>query len=319
MQALVTGGAGFIGSNLTDALLARGIAVRVIDDLSAGHLSNLAGADVEIIEADIRDPAACERACAGVDVVFHQAARNSVPRSLADPMGAFEVNLVGTHNLLMAARDAGVGRFVYASSSSVYGANPALPRREDQLLAPMSPYAGSKAAMEDLCNGFGTAFGLPVIGLRYFNIFGPRQDPLNPYAAVVPLFIHAAIEGRAARIFGDGTQTRDFTFVTNAVAANIGAMDAPDSACQRAFNVATGGSVTVLELHRAIADAVGTYVPPQLVAPRAGDQPHSSADTAAAGAALGYRCDTSFEDGIAKTVAWFREHLHWFDPERRGV
>lgn len=307
MLALVTGGAGFIGSHLVDALLARGLAVRVLDDLSTGHRSNLPAQGVELVEGDLRDRAVCDRAMAGVGVVFHEAARNSIPRSMKDPQGAFEVNLVGTQHLLMAAREAGVGRFVYASSSSVYGDNPVLPRVETLKNSPLSVYAGTKAAMEDLCKGFGAAFGLPVIGLRYFNVFGPRQDPANPYAAVVPLFVRSALRGEAARIFGDGTQTRDFTHVDNAVAGNLAALDAPAEAFGKVFNIATGGIITVNQLHRSIADAVGRFVPPEYLPPRPGDQPFSQADITLATRVMGFQPVIGFDEGIRRTAAWFTE------------
>ncbi|MCB9662869.1 MAG: NAD-dependent epimerase/dehydratase family protein [Alphaproteobacteria bacterium] len=319
MQALVTGGAGFIGSHLVDALLARGAKVRVIDDLSSGHPESV-HPDAELVVGDIRDVPLVTRLMEGVDVVLHEAARNSIPRSLKDPKGAFEVNLVGTYNLLIAARDARVGRFVYASSSSIYGDNPVLPRQEDLLPSPVSMYAGTKAAMEDLCAGFSAAFGLPSLGLRYFNVFGPRQDPANPYAAVVPLWVRAALRGEAATIFGDGSQTRDFTFVENVVRANMMAVDADATRLKGAVNIATGGIITVLELHRAIADAVGAYVPPRHVPPRPGDQPFSQADLDRARALLGFAPSVSFQEGIRRTVAWYRAGgADAWDPSAAGT
>ncbi len=312
-SVLVTGGAGFIGSHLVDVLVARGSRVRVLDNFSTGSRANLShlgshlGTAVELNEGDLRDTEACRRAAQGIRVVFHQAALGSVPRSLADPATTFAVNLAGTANLLAAARDAGVARVVYASSSSVYGASPVLPRREGTEGEPLSPYAQSKRLAEEVARGFGTFFGLEVVGLRYFNVFGPRQSPEGPYAAVIPRFLAAYAAGRAPEIHGDGSQSRDFTYVADVVAANLLAAVAPAEACGRAYNVGSGRTTTVLELARLLAELSGGGPEPRLGPPRPGDVQHSHADLADAERLLDYRPAWRLEEGLRETVAWFAE------------
>ena len=258
--ALVTGGAGFIGSHLVDALLERGVRVRVLDDLSSGSLENLAGAHsrIEFLHDDIRDPGACRRACEGVTWVFHQAARGSVPRSMADPATSIAINVSGTVNVFAAARDEKVTRVIYASSSSVYGDSPKLPKREGEEGRPLSPYALSKVVNEQLADVFGRCYGMPFVGLRYFNVYGPRQDPDSPYAAVIPRFFKACLTGKAPVVYGDGDQSRDFTYVSDAVAANLAAAEAPDSACGQAFNVAGGQGTTLNELAKLVRTIAGS-------------------------------------------------------------
>jgi nucleoside-diphosphate-sugar epimerase len=300
---LVTGGAGFIGSHLVDALVARGDRVRVLDDLSSGNLDNLAnvGNQIELIEGDLRDPAICRLACTNVGVVFHQAARGSVPRSMEDPATTFAVNLGGTANLLAAARDAGVERVVWASSSSVYGDSVALPKREGEEGRPLSPYALSKRQCEELAELFTRCFGLATVGLRYFNVYGPRQDPRGPYAAVVPRFFAAASTSDPIEIHGDGIQTRDFTWVGDAVAANLAAAAAPLAACGRAYNIAHGERTSVLDLAHHILAATGSTSRIVHLERRAGDVDHSCAEVSLAAGALGVRCGTNLAAGLALT------------------
>lgn len=305
---LVTGGAGFIGSHLVDALLDRGARVRVLDDLSTGRRENLAHvADrVELLEDDLRDPAACHRACAGVSFVFHQGALGSVPRSMEDPATTIAVNVSGTANLLAAARDAEVRRVIYASSSSVYGDSATLPKREGEEGLPLSPYALSKAMDEELAEVFAGCFGMEIVGLRYFNVYGPRQDPSGPYAAVVPRFFQAALAGESPTIHGDGLQSRDFTFVADAVEANLLAAGAPADACGRAYNVAGGRSETVLDLAAAIRELVPGAPEPTHGPPRPGDVRHSKADTTSARQALGFTAQVELRDGLRRSFEFYR-------------
>jgi nucleoside-diphosphate-sugar epimerase len=304
---LVTGGAGFIGSHLVDALLAAGARVRIFDNLATGLSSNLArvAGEVEVHEADLRDLEACRLACDGVELVFHQAALGSVPRSVKDPATTIAVNVGGTANLLTAARDAGVRRVVYASSSSVYGDSEALPKREGEEGRVLSPYAASKRMNEDLADVFYRGFGLELVGLRYFNVYGARQRPDGPYAAVIPRFFAAAYAGEAPLIYGDGEQSRDFTYVDDAVRANLLAAGAPAAACGRAFNVAGGRRISVNELAAEVRRLAGGP-PPLYEAPRAGDVRHSLADLAAAGELLGYRPRVELAEGMARTADAFR-------------
>jgi UDP-N-acetylglucosamine 4-epimerase len=307
VPVLVTGGAGFIGSHLVDALLERGAKVRVLDNLSSGRRQNLAHVEgrVELLEDDIRDVEACRRACEGVRYVFHQAALGSVPRSLKDPATSLAVNVAGTANVFTAARDAGVARVVYASSSSVYGDSEILPKREGNEGNPLSPYALSKHMNEELASTFARCFGMQLIGLRYFNIYGPRQSPEGPYAAVIPLFFDACRKGIAPVINGDGEQSRDFTFVADAVRANLLAAGAPDEACGTAYNIGAGGRTTVNELARLIIEATGAKVTPEYREPRAGDVKHSNADTSKAKTAFGYVPEIALPEGIRRTHAAF--------------
>ena len=288
--ALVTGGAGFIGSHLVDGLLERGARVRVLDNLATGSAENLAHVRdrVEMREADIRDFGACLSACRDAAWVFHQAALGSVPRSLADPSTTVAVNVSGTTNVFMAARETHVRRVVYASSSSVYGDSSKLPKREGEEGRPLSPYALSKKMDEDLAEVFAACNGMELIGLRYFNVYGPRQDPEGPYAAVVPRFFQAGLSGEPAVIHGDGEQSRDFTFVADAVLANLLAAGAASNACGRSYNVGGGRRVTINEMAGLIAELTGSGRDPRHEAPRAGDVRHSLADVARAREMLGY-------------------------------
>jgi UDP-glucose 4-epimerase len=300
---LVTGGAGFIGSHLVARLVELGAAVRVLDNFSSGRWENLAAVrgQVELIEGDVRDEATVRRAVAGVDVVYHQAALPSVPRSIADPRSTFDTNVTGTLNLLLAARDANCRRVVFASSSSVYGDTPVLPKHEEMTPRPLSPYAISKLSGEQLCTVFTTVYGLETVALRYFNVFGPRQDPASPYAAVIPKFLDALARGDRPVVYGDGLQSRDFTYVDNVVAANIGAAMATEVAGQ-VFNIASGRSVTLLAMLESMAQLVGVPLRVRHEPPRPGDIRDSLADISVARAALGYEVDVPFEVGLERTV-----------------
>jgi len=305
VPVLVTGGAGFIGSHLVDALVARGAVVRVLDNFSSGSWTNLAGhrGHVEVLAEDLRDVTACRRACRGVHAAFHLAALGSVPRSMEDPATTFAINVGGTANLFAAARDEGVRRVVYASSSSVYGDAGRLPSREGEEGLPLSPYALSKAMGEQLAAQFGRSFGLELVGLRYFNIYGPRQSPEGPYAAVVPRFLAAAQAGVAMEIEGDGEQSRDFTYVADAVEATLLAGGAPAAACGRAYNVAGGERVTINQLAARLAAEVGSEVPPRHLPPRAGDVRDSQADLTAARQSLGYSPGVTLGEGLRRLWA----------------
>lgn len=310
MRALVTGGAGFIGSHLVGALSERGHDVVALDDLSTGRRENLAGISrVRLVEADCADPAAVEAAAAGCDVVFHEAAIPSVPRSIADPVATLRANVVATAAVLAAARAARVRRVVLASSSSVYGETPGLPKDESMPAVPISPYGVSKWAAELIAAQLGRAYRVETVALRYFNVFGPRQDPKSEYAAVVPRFIAAALRGRAPTVHGDGLQTRDFTFVENVVEANLLAAVAPaERVAGRAFNVASGRETSVLDLLALIGRIVGCEIRPTHDAPRPGDIRRSVANIEAARAALGYAPRVGLEEGLRRTVEWYRAH-----------
>jgi len=306
-EYLVTGGAGFIGSHLVEALVQAGEAVRVLDNFATGSRKNLAGFEerITLIEGDLNDPDALDRAVGGVEVIFHEAALPSVPRSIADPIGSNHANIDGTVALLWAAHRAKVRRVVYAASSSAYGNSPQFPRVETIMPEPLSPYAVAKLAGEHYCRAFHECFGLETISLRYFNIFGPRQNPLSQYAAAVPLFTTAIMEDRSPTIFGDGEQSRDFTYVANAVRANLLAAEAPSDACGKVYNVGCGGAVTVNEVVAAINQLLGKNVPSEHVDPRPGDVRHSHADISLARKRLKYDPVVSFEDGLRKTVEFF--------------
>jgi UDP-glucose 4-epimerase len=307
---LVTGGAGFIGSALVRALLAEGRPVRVLDNFSTGFRANLdevLGA-IELIEGDLRDAAACRRACEGTEVVFHEAALPSVPRSMADPQSSFDVNMVGTFNLLMAARDAKVRRLVYAASSSAYGANPDLPKRERMPLEPLSPYAAFKACGELNLAMFWRAYGLETVSLRYFNVFGPRQDPTNQYAGVIAAFAAAMLRGRPPTIYGDGRQSRDFTFIENVVRANLLAARTAETHGE-VVNIGCGEAVDLNHMVGEFNRVLGTHFKPVYEPPRAGDVMHSLADISAARALLGYQPVVPFGEGLRQTIAWYREAL----------
>jgi UDP-glucose 4-epimerase len=305
---LITGGAGFIGSSIARALLGRGDRVRIIDNFFSGRRENLAdiASGVELIEADIRDDAALARAVSGVEVVFHEAAIPSVPRSLADPISSHDANATATLKLLMAAKKAGVRRVVYAASSSAYGDTPTLPKVETMRPAPLSPYAVSKLAGEHYCAVFAGAYGLETVSLRYFNVFGPRQDPQSEYAAVIPRFITAAQGGRGVTIYGDGTQSRDFCFIDNTVEANLAAASAPAGAVSgQVFNVACGAAISLNEVVKMISQIVGHHVPITYATGRVGDVKHSLADITAARERLGYRGAIDFAEGLKRSAAWY--------------
>ncbi|HET6373419.1 MAG TPA: SDR family oxidoreductase [Candidatus Polarisedimenticolia bacterium] len=313
---LVTGGGGFIGSHITERLLSEGRDVRVIDDFSSGRPENLEfvrtserWGRLEVVPGDITDTAFVKSACEGVEHLFHEAAIPSVPRSVADPAASSRVNVEGTLNLLIAARDAGVKRFIYASSSSVYGESPTLPKVETMPPDPLSPYAISKLAAEQYARAFYRLYGLPTIGLRYFNIFGPRQDPASEYAAVVPRFITSAARGQAATIFGDGEQTRDFTYVSNAVGANLNACRCGPEAFGGTFNIACGQRTSLLTLAARINAILGGGPAPVHAERRPGDVMHSVADITEAGLKLGYKPSVGLDEGLTHTVAWFRKRL----------
>ncbi len=302
-KVLITGGCGFIGSHLVYALLDNGHAVSVLDNFATGrreHLAPVLG-DIELIEGDIQSYERAHSAVRGCDVVLHQAALPSVPRSVQDPLTTNAVNVVGTLNLLLAARDSGVRRVVMASSSSIYGTNPELPKREDLAPAPISPYAVGKLAAEGYCRAFAEVYGMETVALRYFNVFGPRQDPLSQYSAVIPRFITAALTGARATVYGDGTQTRDFTYVANVVDANLRAMASP-VANGHIYNIACGGSVSLNTLIREIEEIAGRPVAVDQVAARAGEVLHSVADITRAREDLGYEPATSLSDGLRVTI-----------------
>lgn len=304
---LVTGGAGFIGSNLVIELVGRGYQVRVLDNLSGGHLGNLEPVidRVEFIQGDLRNPDDVRAAVSGVDVVFHQAAMTSVPESVEDPVTNAEVNITGTLNLFVLARQAGVRRVVYASSSAVYGNSEELPKAEAMSPAPVSPYGVSKLANEIYADVLSELYGLETVGLRYFNVYGPRQNPNSAYAAVIPRFIFSMLKGQPPVVFGDGLQTRDFVFVKDVVEANILAAEVPE-AKGRVFNIGSGTQVTLLELIEHIGAALGVSVSPKFDKPRPGDVKHSVADISRARMVLGFSPRFTLEQGIRETVEWFR-------------
>jgi nucleoside-diphosphate-sugar epimerase len=304
---LVTGGAGFIGSNIVARLVEMGESPRVIDNFATGRRENLEGllAAIDLVEGDIRSLDACREACDGIDYVIHQAAIPSVPRSVEDPILSNEANVTGTLNVLLAARDAGVRRVVIASSSSVYGANPKLPKHESMTPAPISPYAASKLATEAYAGAFASVYDLETVCLRYFNVFGPRQDPKSQYAAVIPLFTELVLRGDAPTVFGDGEQSRDFTFVANVVDANLLATTA-EGASGRVFNIACGACTTLNELLQHVNEILGTGIAAQYTAPRAGDVKHSLADIGAASEILGYEPKVAFRDGLERTIEWYK-------------
>jgi len=323
-RVLVTGGAGFIGSHLADALLGRGAEVRVLDNLSTGSRRNLAhcAARIDFRLGDIRDPDACREAMRGVDWVFHQAALGSVPRSLEDPGTTVDVNVSGTARIFTAARDARVRRVVFASSSSVYGDSDRLPKREGEEGRPLSPYALSKRMNEELADAFQRSFGMEIVGLRYFNVYGPRQNPDGAYAAVIPRFFKAYLGGQAPVIFGDGAQSRDFTFVADAVSANLLAAGADARCCGRAYNVAGGRRKTLLELARLVGESVGSSREPSHAPERAGDVRHSLADLSLSRAALGYSPEFELPEGLPLSHRHYLESLAaslQAEPERIPV
>jgi UDP-glucose 4-epimerase len=308
MRALVTGGGGFIGSHLVDRLLQDGHDVRVLDNFATGRRENLLDVrdDVELVEGDIQSYERVHNAVRGCDLVAHLAALPSVPRSVQDPLTSNATNVTGTLNVLLAARDAEVERVVYASSSSVYGANPELPKHEELSALPISPYAVAKLAGEGYCRAFFDVFGVETVALRYFNVFGPRQDPLSQYAAVIPRFITGLLAGTAPVIFGDGEQSRDFTYIENVVDGTTRALTTPGNG-GKVFNVAAGHGVTLNDLVRQLLELIGGDIEAIYEPPRPGDVKHSKADVSRAEAALGYRPSVPIEEGLRKTLAWFEQ------------
>jgi nucleoside-diphosphate-sugar epimerase len=314
---LVTGGAGFIGSHLVEELLRRNARVRVLDNFLTGRKENLAEfrKDVEVVKGDIRELSACRRALRGVDHVLHQAALPSVPRSVQDPRLTNDINITGTLNMLVAARDAGVRSFVFASSSSVYGDDPNLPKREGSEGKPLSPYAVSKLVGEKYCRVFRDLYGLNAVALRYFNIFGARQDPTSQYAAVVPNFITRLLRGERPIIYGDGEQSRDFTYVANVVEANLLAA-AASGVGGEVFNIACADRITINGLACTLNAILGTGLPSLHEPARPGDILHSFADIAKAAAGLSYRPSVAFEDGLRRTVDWYRSRSSTWGKKR---
>jgi UDP-glucose 4-epimerase len=304
---LVTGGAGFIGSNIVEALVRRGDKVRVLDNLSTGNLGNLAPwrDAVEFLEGDTTDAAIVAKAVAGVDTIFHEAALASVPASVENPLASHAACATGTVCVLDAARKAGVRRVVYAASSSAYGNQPTSAKRETDLPSPISPYAAAKLAGEIYCQAFAATYGIETVGLRYFNVFGPRQDPGSPYSAVIPLFITALLSGRRPVLYGDGRQSRDFVYVANVVRGNLLAADAPNVS-GRIINMADGRATTLLTLLELLNKFLGTNVQPVLEPARVGDVRESLADVTLARSVLGYEPEVDFEEGLRRSIDYYK-------------
>ena len=314
MKYLVTGGAGFIGSNLVEALLQRGEDVTVLDNLSTGKYENIESfmkeSGFSFIEGTITDRQTCDAACDGADYVFHEAALCSVPLSVEDPAGTNEINIGGTSNVFLAARDAGVKRIVWASSTSVYGNSTVLPNVETMPLCPLSPYAASKASGEMLASAYSSVYGIPIISLRYYNVFGKRQDPFSYYAAAIPIFVSKLLKGETPVIYGDGRQTRDFVYIDNVVQANIrAATQAKPEASGRAFNIGCGKKISINELYSIIAQELGSNVPPEYGPARAGDVRDSVADISAAQSAFGYDPEIDVREGLKLSLTWYKENL----------
>ncbi len=313
MKILVTGGAGFIGSNLVEYLLNNGHSVRVLDNFSTGsknNLDNLSG-PLEIMEGCIENEKDCQKACAdGVEAVSHQAAYGSVPRSIQYPSLYSHINLHGFVNMATAARDAGIQRFVYASSSSVYGDLEMSPKVESKVGRPLSPYAASKAANELFAHSFANFTEMTFIGFRYFNVFGPKQSPKGAYAAVIPLFVDALMKNKPAKIFSDGEQSRDFTFVSNVVQANVSALTSALEPSSKVYNIACGTSTSVNELYRIISNYLGKDIQPEYLPPRVGDVRNSLANVGAAQKDLNYNPAIELKEGLEQTVQWFKDTFY---------
>lgn len=306
MNALVTGGAGFIGSHIVRGLLERGDRVRVLDNFSTGKRGNLAGLDIEIVEADLRDASRLTSACRGIETVFHQAAFVSVPQSMQEPLNCFDVNVTGTASLLQAARKHGVKRVVFASSAAVYGDSDAYPLSEETPLRPLSPYAASKRVDEIYGQLYTASFGLEVVGLRYFNVYGPRQRPDSQYAAAVPIFIRRLLDGKPITIFGDGGQTRDLIYVGDVVRANLAAAAHP-SAPGGVFNICTGLETRILDLVEILQDLFPSAPAPEFADPRAGDIYRSIGSPRKAAQTINFRAEVSLAEGLKNTVEWMRD------------
>ncbi len=306
---LITGGAGFIGSNIADRLLEQGHSVRVIDNFLTGKRENLSKAlnsqRFELIEGDIRNLDTVRRACEGIDFVLHEAAIPSVPRSIDDPIATNEVNINGTLNVLKASYENKVKRVVYAASSSAYGDTAVLPKKEDIIPSPLSPYAVSKLTGEYYCRVFTSVYGLETVSLRYFNIFGPRQDPNSTYAAVVPRFITAMLKGESPTVYGDGEQSRDFTYIENVIHANINACYAPPAAAGRVLNIACGTRFTLNTVLRKLEEIFDKKANPKYLPPKKGDVKHSQADITNAANYIQYKIEVDFETGLRRTVDYF--------------
>jgi nucleoside-diphosphate-sugar epimerase len=309
-KALVTGGAGFIGSNLVERLLREGRSVRVLDNFSTGRRENLAALDgeFELVEGDVQSYERAHSAVRGCEVVFHQAALPSVPRSIQDPLTSNAANVTGTLQVLLAARDEGVERVVYASSSSTYGASTELPKRESMPALPISPYAVAKLSAEGYCRAFHQVYGIQTVALRYFNVFGPRQDPRSQYAAVIPRFILAFLGDQSPVVYGDGEQSRDFTYVDNVVDANLLAATA-EGVAGRYFNIATGSRTSLNAMLAELRSLTGKAIEARYLDPRPGDVKHSLADIGLAGEALGYEPGVDFANGLRMTLAWYESAL----------
>ena len=316
-RVLVTGGAGFVGSNLAEQFAEMGAHVRVLDNLSTGNLRNIDGLDVEFVEGDIRDLDAVLKAADGIDYVLHHAAVASVPESTRDPLGSSDVNISGTLNVLEASARQDVKRMVFASSASVYGQGDNAPITETLPIKPCSPYAASKAAGEAMCHAYASSMGVETVSLRYFNIFGKRQDPRSHYAGVIPVFIDSLRKGEPAVIFGDGLQTRDFVFVDDVVQANLLACLQPDIS-MAAFNIGHGRSVSIMELAEGIATAMNLSLVMKHLPIRVGDVRHSLADITLARTALGYSPKTTFAQGLSQTIDWFEATRGGYRGERAG-
>lgn len=307
---LVTGGAGFIGSNIAEALVQRGDRVRVLDNLSTGDRENLRHleGDVELVVGDIVDPEAVRRAMEGIDIVFHQAALASVPLSVSDPLASHAACATGTLNVLHEAHQAGIRRVVYASSSALYGDQPTSAKRETDVPSPLTPYGVAKLAGEHYCHAAYHTYGLETVCLRYFNVFGPRQDPQSPYSAVIPLFITAMLRGERPKIYGDGKQSRDFTFVQNVVAGNLLAAEVPGIA-GRSFNMADGRATDLLTLIRLLNEFLGTDIQPEFAPARVGDIRDSMSDITLARQVLGYDPPIDFQTGLKNSIDYYRSIL----------
>lgn len=310
---LVTGGAGFIGSNLCEAILEMGYKVRCLDDLSTGKQENvdmfMDNPDYEFIKGDIKDLETCKKACEGVDYVLNQAAWGSVPRSIEMPLFYANNNIIGTVNMMEAARIQGVKKFVYASSSSVYGDEPNLPKKEGREGNLLSPYALTKRVDEEFAKMYTKFYGLDTYGMRYFNVFGRRQDPDGAYAAVIPKFLKLLINGETPTINGDGKQSRDFTYIDNVIEANLKACLAPSEAAGEAFNIAYGGREYLIDIYYGLTKALNINMEPNFGPDRAGDIKHSNADISKAKELLGYNPEYSFEKGIELAISWYKENL----------
>lgn len=310
---LVTGGAGFIGSNLCEAILNRGYRVRCLDNMSTGKQENvnlfIDNQNYEFVNGDIKDLDTCIKACEGVDYVLHQAAWGSVPRSIEMPLFYANNNIIGTVNMLEAARQKGIKKFVYASSSSVYGDEPNLPKKEGREGNLLSPYALTKHADEEFAKMYTKFYGLDTYGLRYFNVFGRRQDPDGPYAAVIPKFVKGLLRDEAPTVYGDGKQSRDFTYIENVIEANLKACVASKEAAGKAYNIANGGREYLIDIYYGLAKALGKDIDPKFGPERPGDIKHSNADISMAKQMLGYEAAYSFEQGIKLAIQWYKENL----------